>query len=362
MSREADPAPLPFAPAAGLGHQHLQTMLSSWSVRGRWIRSRASALLGSSTEELIDCGDGIRLLGHFSRQPSAGRGVAVLFHGWEGCADANYVLSTAAALFAAGFEVFRLNFRDHGGTHELNEELFHSCRIDEVVAALRVIQQRHPGSLRLLIGFSLGGNFALRAAARARSAGLDLDRVYAVCPVLSPHSTMRALEEGLWIYRHYYLQRWRRSLLAKAASFPRVYDFGDLRRFRTLTATTAFFVERYTQFADLDEYLNGYALTGAALADLDVPSRLIASADDPIIPSRDLADIACPPQLEIELVESGGHCGFLGDWRLTSWIDRHIVADLARLDRRPGAKSAAGQAPSLGVSPRTSAAARRRRP
>ena len=103
---------------------------------------------------------------------------------------------------------------------------------------------------------------------------------------------MRALEEGLWVYRQYFLRRWRRSLLAKAACFPELYDFGDLRRFPTLTATTEFFATRYASFPDLESYLNGYAITGDALARLTVPTRLIAAADDPVIPIADLADLA----------------------------------------------------------------------
>ena len=54
-----------------------------------------------------------------------------------------------------------------------------------------------------------------------------------VAPNTSPvdlmaQGTMRALEDGLWVYRSYFLRRWRRSLLAKAACFPELYDFGDV--------------------------------------------------------------------------------------------------------------------------------------
>ncbi len=38
----------------------------------------------------------------------------MLMHGWEGSADSLYLLSASQSLFEAGFEVVRLNFRDHG--------------------------------------------------------------------------------------------------------------------------------------------------------------------------------------------------------------------------------------------------------
>ena len=141
---------------------------------------------------------------------------------------------------------------------------------------------------------------------------------------------MRALEEGLWVYREYFLRRWRRSLLAKAACFPELYDFGDLRRFPTLTATTEFFAVSYAGFPDVDSYLSGYAITGDALARLAVPARIIVAADDPVIPVEDLRDVAVTPALAIDVVARGGHCAFLEDYRLRSWLDRAVLKEIAQ--------------------------------
>ncbi len=315
-----------FDPPPGLRHRHVQSLLAGWPWRHGWLRRRASRLLGASRDEIVDCGAGVRLLGHYSAQPHAAKGLVILLHGWEGSAAASYVISAGAVLYDAGYSVFRLNFRDHGDTFALNRELFHSCRIDEVVGALAAIAPR--ADRTFIVGHSLGGNFALRAAARAPEAGINLKKVVAVCPVLRPSSTMRALEEGLWVYREYFLRRWRRSLLAKAACFPELYDFGDLRRFPTLTATTEFFAKRYARFPDLDSYLNGYAITGDALARLAVPAKLIAAADDPVIPIEDLDDVARPAALSVQVLPRGGHCAFLEDYRLRSWLDRAVLAEI----------------------------------
>ena len=322
------PPPRAFRAPLGLRHRHVQSLLAAWPVRRGLLRRRARALLSAARPEILDCGDGIRLLGMHSSALAASRGLAILLHGWEGSAEATYVLSVGATLHAAGFDVFRLNFRDHGDTFALNQELFHSCRIDEVVAAVRAAIAAHPSPHTFLIGHSLGGNFALRVAARAPAAGIELEKVVAICPVLRPQSTMHALETGLWIYREYFLRRWRRSLLAKAACFPELYDFGDLRRFATLTATTEFFVKRYTPYPDLDAYLSGYAVTGNALSTLRVPTRLIAAADDPVIPVEDLRDLATPRALAIDVLPRGGHCAFLESYGLASWIDRAVLGEV----------------------------------
>jgi hypothetical protein len=288
-------------------------------------------LLGLSEERVLDCGAGVRLQGFLTRSRGTERGLVVLLHGWEGSAHSSYILSVGSQLLAAGFSVFRLNLRDHGDSKSLNEGLFHSCRIAEVVGAILRVREMTPTTCFAIVGQSLGGNFALRVAARAQDAGLRIDRVIAVCPVLKPHSTMRALDSGLWFYRRYFLNRWRRSLTEKAAAFPHAYQFGDLRRFNTLTDTTAFFVERYTEFDSLDQYLEGYAITGNALTNLNVSSRIILANDDPVIPVGDLDLLTMSDALEVTLVRRGGHCGFVDSPFGPTWIDREIVTDLSRL-------------------------------
>ena len=317
-----------FRPPLGLRHQHVQSVMSKLPWRRRVVRAGAARLLACSVPEVVDGGDGVRLLGYYSQCSGVPRGLVVLLHGWEGSADSTYVLSVGTRLFESGYSIFRLNFRDHGNTQALNEDLFHSCRIAEVVNAVKNIHARHPAERLFVVGQSLGGNFAIRVAVRAHAAGVALHRVVAVCPVLQPQSTMRALEQGLWIYRRYFLNRWRRSLRAKAAAFPQKYDFGSLERFRTLTETTDFFVREYTDFPSLEDYLEGYAITGSALAELTVPTMLIAARDDPVIPHRDLARLARAAALSVTQLPHGGHCGFVDSYSLRSWVDERILAEL----------------------------------
>ena len=173
----------PYNPPRWLRSPHLQSLIATSPVR----RARGAVLLrrsgAVSTPYIVDGGDGVRLEGVHSRLPGAApRGLALLLHGWEGSAESSYMRLTAAHLLGAGFEVFRLNFRDHGDTHHLNQALFHSNRIDEVMNAATDVANRFLGGSSLdgsprpmvVAGYSLGGNFALRVAMRARAAGLPV--------------------------------------------------------------------------------------------------------------------------------------------------------------------------------------------
>jgi predicted alpha/beta-fold hydrolase len=325
---------LPFEPPVWLRNRHLQSVLPSLPLRRPAAERAAAGLVAASRPLLLDCGDDVRLLGLHATQEDLGRPsssrLLVLHHGWEGSAESLYILSLGQAALDAGFDVLRLNLRDHGPTHHLNRDLFHSCRIGEVVGAVQRIQQLNPGHALYLAGFSLGGNFALRVGARARQAGLSIRKIVAVCPVLDPAVTLEALEHGPALYREYFMLKWRRSLAKKQAAWPGEYDFSELVRERSLTGMTARMVEQYTGFPDLKSYLHGYAITGDALATLEAESRIITAMDDPMILPGELRQLHRTPALTISLSRYGGHCGFVDRLRGSTWIDREILAELQR--------------------------------
>jgi predicted alpha/beta-fold hydrolase len=321
-----------YRPSRLLRNPHVQSVLASSGVRRLLFRRRRLALEHGATEHLLDCGDGVRLLGYHTAQRAIDkpRGLVVLLHGWEGSVQSSYLLHTGARLLAEGFDVFRLNFRDHGATHHLNRELFHSCRLDEVVGAVRAIALRYPDLPLGIAGFSLGGNFALRVALRAPAAGIPLAYALAVCPAISPRDAMRAIEDAPWFYEAYFLRKWRRSLELKQRAFPdaALFDPGDMHG--NLRELTRALVLRHTDFPTLDDYFDGYSIAGDRLATLAVPASVLTSMDDPIIPVADFRNLTLPPGVELDIAPGGGHCGFIRDLSLKSWTEDYIAERMLR--------------------------------
>jgi predicted alpha/beta-fold hydrolase len=319
-----------YCPPRWLRNPHLQSMLSSSRMR----MQRGLVLLaatGALTEELIlDGGEGVRLQGWHSR--IEGRepvGMALLLHGWEGSSESSYMRMTAARMLEAGYDVVRLNFRDHGNTHHLNPGIFHSNRIDEVVQAAGDIARRWPQLPLVAAGYSLGGNFVLRLALRAPSAGVPLRRVASVCPVLDPAITMESIENGPAMYDWYFRRKWAGSLRRKRDLFPELSDWDDRVLKLDIRALTAWLVEHHTEFGTLQAYFDGYSIAGDRLAGLEVPADILMAQDDPVIPYATFHGWRLPAHARLEIAPWGGHCGFLENWRGDGFSERWVAQRLS---------------------------------
>jgi uncharacterized protein len=315
----------PFHPPFLLRSRHAQTILATSGPR-RWLaRKTWRALEQRSREVILDAGDGVRLAGLGSVHDDGPRDLVTVIHGWEGSARSLYVLSAAGFLFERGYDVFRLHLRDHGGTHGLNREPFTCTRLGEAVQALASVHRQFPRRRHFLVGFSLGGNFALRMALQTQAAGVELAKVVAVSPPVLPHLTMDDLEKGFFLYHDYFLYKWKRTLRRKLRLFPELGYRQALRTCKSLRTMNDYFVPALTEFSKPLDYFMGYALAGDVLASLRVPAHIIAAADDPVIDVRHLESLARPDCLSIELTDHGGHCGFLENWRMQSWVDQRIA-------------------------------------
>lgn len=320
-----EPLP-PFSPPAWLRNALLQTALASSALRAKGY----NPMQGAATKFIVDAGRGVRLLGFHSPQPAGKmrRGLVILLHGWEGSADSPYILATGRHLYAEGFDVFRLNFRDHGESHHLNEGLFYATLLDEVFSAVCRVSRSARGIPVFLAGFSLGGNFALRIARRcAREPIEGLRHVAAVSPVLDPEKVTERIDRHP-LLRRYFIRKWRRSLALKQRFFPDRYDFRDILRLPTLRQMTERLLARYSPYGSCRAYFLEYTLLGDALRSVETPTTLVTAQDDPIIPIEDFQRLDTGPAVRLLIHRHGGHNGFLETLH-SSWCE-HALASLFR--------------------------------
>jgi predicted alpha/beta-fold hydrolase len=282
-------------------------------------------MLEHARKEILTTPEGVRLQCHISKvNEGKRRGAAILLPGWESSARTTYVVCLGRKLFREGFDVYRLNFRDHGGTHHLNEGMFHGALLQEVADAVSMIGTRAEGKPVFLIGFSMGGNFALRLAC------LDLpflNSIYAVSPVLKPLASTRKMD-GNPIAREYFRGKWLRSLKRKEDLFPHRYQLEEVYREQDILKMTEMILNKYTDFPSVEAYFEQYTLTPERLAKVRIPARVIVSEDDPVLADAPYTDYLLLEKVWFSVQKFGGHIGFIRPTLRESWADRIITRQM----------------------------------
>ena len=262
------------------------------------------------------------------RQGGARR-LAILLHGLEGSVESVYMRGMAASLGGAGWDVLAWNYRGCGGVPNRLLPSYHSGETGDL---RQVVEHAARGYERMaLVGFSLGGNMALKYAGEE----VPHPAVGAVVAISAPvdlASSARALDERRG--NRVYLQRFLGSLLAKtlakARRFPGQLDEARLGKIRCIRTFDEEVTAPLHGFAGAEDYW-ARASARPHLASLGLPSLLLNALNDPLLDAPSFPEEAARenPNFFLEMPACGGHVGF-HDFRgnLPPWQERRVVAFL----------------------------------
>ena len=300
----------PFHPKRGLADGHLQT------IAGNFFPRPAFRLTAEAETVEVDPADGSRVLCHchWQREPvRATRLTVVLTHGLEGSSDSGYILGIAARAWEAGCNVVRMNMRTCGGTEGLTPTLYHSGLSGDLGEVVRHFTLQHGLQRVALVGYSMGGNLALKLAGEW-GIGAPLVAVATVCPAIDLAAGADALHQG---FNRAYEWRFLRGLMAryqrKSKLFPEIYapveEIGAVRSIREFDNKI---LARYWDFRNADDYYDR-AASARVVERIGVRTLILRALDDPFIrltPETHAKLLANP---KVSLVETlhGGHCGYL---------------------------------------------------
>jgi uncharacterized protein len=299
-----------FKPRRGLRNGHLQTIVGNFLPRPIFN-------LPSIAETVeVDSSDGSRVLCHCHWHPDAGRAdrlTAVLIHGLEGSSDSQYIQGLGMRAWAAGFNVIRMNMRNCGGTDELTPTLYHSGLSGDVGAVVSHYAKRFNLHRFALVGYSMGGNLALKLAGEWGEHPL-LSAVATVCPAIDLAAGADALHEPMnRAYEWRFLRGLRRRYARKAELFPAQYatpaEIGPVNSIRQFDNNV---VARYCDFQDADDYY--FRAASARVVDrIAVPTLILQAKDDPFIRLFPETRAKLLSNSNIAFLETrhGGHCAYL---------------------------------------------------
>jgi uncharacterized protein len=271
--------------------------------------------------------------------------LVLLLHGLGGSTRAGYLRVAADAAARRGCGVLAVNQRGSGGRDERTCLPYMAGNVDDLADILLWIRTRHPARPVLVVGFSLSGNTLLKwLGSGARHLP---EMALAVNPPIDLDHTSRGLlawpqhAYDLWILRS--CRRWTGRLRGPGVNGPapryRVPALSSLREFdRRYIAPVWGFESRESYYAS--------ASSAGDLTGIEVPTAILAAADDPIVDLERLTAAPRSPSVALHVQPHGGHLGYLTAGASGRGLRRWLTDALDHyLDHVPTAKSPSPCAP-----------------
>ena len=212
------------------------------------------------------------------RPSGAPLGHVVLLHGLEGSGEAGYIRSMAWDVLNTGFTAHRFHMRTCGGTAQMCKTLYHAGLTSDLRVFLESLASERAGLPVFLIGFSLGGNVALKLAGELGATEL----IQGVCSISTPidlaAGVRRIGQLDNRLYERRFLKRMRKRLFATGR-----YSRRQLESARSLYEIDDKITAPSFGFGGADHY---YATQSALryLHQIRVPTLFIQAKDDTFIP------------------------------------------------------------------------------
>jgi predicted alpha/beta-fold hydrolase len=316
----------PFDPL--FRNPHLATVAGNYWSRPKIARWPVETVLMRTEPD-------VQVLMSIQRPEGDPQGEVVLVHGLEGSSDAGYARSMAYATLTRGYSVVRFNMRSCGGTEHLTLSNYHAGQTSDLVEVLR---QRRPQVPVFLIGYSLGGNVALKLAGELGREAADL--ITGVCAVSAPID-LAACAEALqrrsnFIYQNRFLSRLKDRIQRRHAEAPHLYTIEHLPKVRTITDFDDYYTSKLFGFGTAANYFRTQS-ANQFLERIEVPALLVQAKDDPLIPfsAFDHPAFSRNRNLRLVAVDHGGHLGFLARRRPRFWLDE-LIMDWVQGINQPG--------------------------
>jgi predicted alpha/beta-fold hydrolase len=304
-----------FVPRRWLRNGHLQTLAGNFLPRQLQLPEPESCIV--EVEAATASQAASKVLCHCHWQPEDVRRerlTVLLLHGLEGSSNSQYVRGNAARMWAAGWNVVRMNMRNCGDTERLTPTLYHSGLSGDLLAVIRALGAQQGVEEWAAVGYSMGGNLVLKLAGEL---GDDAERFLRAVVAVSPAADLGPSADALHLPENrMYEWRFLRGLLTrfarKVALFPEIYSPERARGVRTLRQFDERITAFYARFADADDYYFR-AASARVLDQIAIPTLVLHALDDPFIRMLPETRAKLLHNEHVHLIETehGGHCAFL---------------------------------------------------
>jgi len=255
---------------------------------------------------------------------------ALLIHGLSGCHLSTYMVRIAGKLNRLGIRTFRLDMRGAGAGMSLARNVYHAGRSDDLARTLDAIARICPASPTAMLGFSLGGAVTLKMLGECGGTPPgNLDRAVAVCPPVDmKHCADSISQPRMQMYERYVVYGLRNHVSQQRNKVSDSFLVEPRRGLRGIWQFDNEVTAPSCGFESAADYYRRCS-SGPLVPRIRVPTLILTSRDDPIVPGEQFDDLCLPRAVTLEITQHGGHLGFIcsaKDVADRRWMDQRVIA------------------------------------
>ena len=287
---------------------------------------RKVPLTHSHSERLeLPDGDFLDVDWHLRKGELHEKPLLIVSHGLEGDSRRHYITGLIRSF--PEFHALAWNYRSCSGDPNRNLRFYHSGATDDLDYVIQVAMSRGVKDI-YLAGFSLGGNLSLKwLGENGKKASQFVRKAVAFSVPLHLSSSSQQLTR--WenrLYTHRFLQTLLEKVTEKSARYPQDITPSMLASIRSLYEFDNVITGPLHGFKDAEDYYERnsslYFLSG-----IRVPTLIVNAKNDPFLSQECLPEQIDSDFVQIELPDSGGHCGFYPrNYRGQTWAEQRAAA------------------------------------
>jgi predicted alpha/beta-fold hydrolase len=249
----------------------------------------------------------------------------IVSHGLEGSSRRHYVTGLIRAM--PEYNALAWNYRSCSEEPNRNLRFYHSGATDDLDFIIQQAIARGVNDI-FLAGFSLGGNLTLKwLGENGKKASQFVRKAVAFSvPLHLSSSSQQLTRRENRLYTHRFLQTLLEKVTEKSARYPEDISPSMLTSIRSLYDFDNVITGPLHGFKDAEDY---YERNSSLyfLAGIRVPTLIVNAKNDPFLSQECLPERIDSDFVQIELPDSGGHCGFYPrNYRGKTWAEQRAAA------------------------------------
>jgi predicted alpha/beta-fold hydrolase len=262
---------------------------------------------------------------HLRSENLSDKPLLIVSHGLEGSSRRHYVTGLIRSM--PEYNALAWNYRSCSEEPNRNLRFYHSGATDDLDYVIQQAISRGAKDI-YLAGFSLGGNLSLKWLGEKGKKASQFVRkavAFSIPLHLSSSSQQLARRENR-LYTHRFLQTLIEKVTEKSARYPQDITPSMLTSIRSLYDFDNVITGPLHGFKDAEDY---YERNSSLyfLADIQVPTLIVNAKNDPFLSQECLPERIDSDFVQIELPDSGGHCGFYPrNYRGQTWAEQRAAA------------------------------------